>query len=58
MPNAPASESIDHLSELADPEPNDLVHEPGEFRIRLIFKSDRDEPRHAEAFGLLGKQQR
>ena len=47
LPDPAAGKGGDHLGELADLEPYDVVHQRGECGIGLVLNSDRDEPTDA-----------
>ena len=50
-------EGGDHLRELADPEPDDFVHQRGERGVGLAFEGDGDEPLDPLAARLFGEDQ-
>ena len=58
LADAAAGEGGDHLRELADLEPDDLVHQRGERGVGFAFERDGHEPLDPLAAGFSGEDQR
>ena len=56
--HAPLREGGDHFGKLADPEPDDFVHQRSQLRVRLAVKGHGDQASDPLGPGLPGKEQR